>query len=68
MFLKVAQLCIQAVAYPDVIGLMRFAGHDEQVKLLIGLDQGIDHPHRVPEGDRIVTRPVYQQELSLDEP
>ncbi len=65
MFLKVTQLRIQAIASPDVEGPMGFSRHDEQVKLLIGLDQGIDHPHRMPEGDRIVTRPMYQQELAL---
>ena len=65
VFLEVTQLRIQAIACPDVEGPMGFSRHDEQVNLLICLYQGIDHSHRMPEGDSSVTRPMYQQELTL---
>ena len=65
MFFKATQLRIQAIAHPHVEGRLGFSRHEEQVKLLICFNQGIDHPHRMPEQDRTVARPVYQQELSL---
>ena len=64
MFFKVTQLRIYAIAAPDVEGLMAFSRHDQQVKLLICLDQGIDHAHRMPEGDSTVTRPAGRPEFS----